>query len=123
MVRRRPNRLRQRRKARDASHDLSGVWNAMRGNYDFASFSKDDPPMTPWGQAKFNAARPSQGPHGVKLTETTDRVYKCTPPGMPYIYIQTFPMQIIQTPKEVIELFEYDHIVRHILHRRAQTSR
>jgi hypothetical protein len=23
-------------------------------------------------------------------------------------------MQIIQTPKEVIELFEYDHIVRHI---------
>jgi hypothetical protein len=33
---------------------------------------------------------------------------------MPYIYIQLFPMQIIQTPKEVIELFEYDHIVRHI---------
>ena len=94
--------------------DISGVWNAMRGNYDTASFSKGDPPMTPWGQEQFNAAKPSQGPRGVKLTETTDRVYKCSPPGMPYIYLQLFPMQIVQTPKEVIELFEYDHMVRHI---------
>ena len=70
--------------------------------------------MTPWGRAQFNAAKPSQGPNGVKLSETNDRVYKCSPPGMPYIYLQVFPMQIIQTPKEVIELFEYDHIVRHI---------
>jgi hypothetical protein len=33
---------------------------------------------------------------------------------MPYIYLQLFPMQIVQTPKEVIELFEYDHTVRHV---------
>jgi hypothetical protein len=70
--------------------------------------------MTQWGQAQFNTAKPSQGPRGVKLPETTDRVYKCFPPGMPYIYLQLFPMQIVQTPKEVIELFEYDHMVRHI---------
>jgi hypothetical protein len=97
-----------------ANTDISGLWNAMRGNYDTASFSKGDPPMTPWGQAQFDAAKPSQGPRGVKLPETTDRVYKCFPPGMPYIYLQLFPMQIVQTPKEVIELFEYDHMVRHI---------
>jgi hypothetical protein len=97
-----------------ANTDISGVWNAMRGNFDTASFSKGDPPMTSWGQEQFNAAKPSQGPRGVKLTETTDRVYKCSPPGMPYIYLQLFPMQIVQTPKEVIELFEYDHTVRHI---------
>ena len=84
------------------------------GIYEYASFNKDEPPMTPWGLAQFNAAKPSQGPHGVKLTETNDRVYKCSPPGMPYIYIQLFPMQIVQTPKEVIEYFEYDHIVRYI---------
>jgi hypothetical protein len=97
-----------------ADHDLSGVWNATSGIYEFAAFSKDEPPMTPWGKAQFDMARPSQGPHGVTLPETNDRVYKCAPPGMPYIYIQLFPMQIVQTPKEVIELFEYDHIVRHI---------
>jgi hypothetical protein len=33
---------------------------------------------------------------------------------MPYIYIQLFPVEIIQTPAEVIELFEYDHTVRYI---------
>jgi hypothetical protein len=97
-----------------ANHDLTGVWNAMSGVYQYAAFSKDEPPMTPWGKTRFDAARPSQGPNGVKLDETNDRVYKCAPPGMPYIYIQLFPMQIIQTPKEVIELFEYDHTIRHI---------
>jgi hypothetical protein len=97
-----------------ANPDISGVWNAKAGVYGFASFSQDDPPMTPWGQAQFSAAKPSQGPRGVTLTETNDRVYKCAPPGMPYIYLQLFPMQIVQTPKEVIELFEYDHTVRYI---------
>jgi hypothetical protein len=97
------------------NHDFSGVWNAMRGNYDNASFSKGDPPMTAWGQQQFNEAKPSQGRRGVPLSETTDMVYKCFPPGLPYIYLQLFPMEIVQTPKEVIELFEYDHTVRHIL--------
>jgi hypothetical protein len=96
------------------SPDISGVWNAKAGVYGFASFSKDDPPMTPWGQAQFNAAKPSQGPRGVKLTETNDKVYKCSPPGMPYIYLQLFPMQIVQNRREIIEFFEYDHTVRHI---------
>jgi hypothetical protein len=94
--------------------DITGIWDGMRGNYDFASFSKGDPPMTAWGKAQFDTAKPSQGPRGVSLKETTDRVYKCFPPGMPYIYLQIFPMQIVQTPKEVIEIFEYDHNVRHI---------
>lgn len=97
-----------------SNRDISGVWNGQSGVYLYASFSKDEPPMTPWGKAKYEAARPSQGPRGVKLDETNDRVYKCAPPGMPYIYIQLFPMQIIEMPKEVIEVFEYDHTVRRI---------
>jgi hypothetical protein len=94
--------------------DITGVWDGTRSGYDFASFSKGDPAMTDWGKAQFDAAKPSQGPRGVSLKETTDNVYKCFPPGMPYIYLQIFPMQIVQTPKEVIEIFEYDHNVRHI---------
>ncbi|MBZ5642153.1 MAG: hypothetical protein LAO19_05290 [Acidobacteriia bacterium] len=97
-----------------ADHNISGVWNAMRGNYDTASWSKGNPPMTPWGQAQYDAAKPSQGPRGVSLSETTDKVYKCVPPGMPYIYLQLFPVQIVETPKKVIEIFESDHIVRFI---------
>jgi hypothetical protein len=94
--------------------EITGLWDVTRSGYDFASFSKGDPPMTQWGKAQFDAAKPSQGPRGVTLSETTDKVYKCSPPGMPYIYLQIFPMQIVQTPKEVIEIFEYDHNVRYI---------
>ncbi|HVA93533.1 MAG TPA: hypothetical protein VNI36_01395 [Candidatus Dormibacteraeota bacterium] len=94
--------------------DLTGVWYMKRGNYDFASFSKGDPPMTAWGRKQFLAAKPSQGPRSVPLQDTNDMVYKCYSPGMPYIYLQLFPVQIVQTPTEVIELFEYDHSVRHI---------
>ena len=108
-----PPSLAQAGKAADG-HDLTGIWNALRGPYDVASFSKGDPPMTPWGEEQFKKAKPSQGPRGVALDQTTDRVYQCFPPGMPYIYLQLFPMQIVQTPTEVIELFEYDHTVRHI---------
>ncbi len=97
-----------------ASTDITGIWDGMSSGYDFASFSKGDPPMTAWGKAQFDAAKPSQGPRGVSLKETTDMVYKCFPPGMPYIYLQIFPMEIVKTPKEVIEIFEYDHNVRHI---------
>lgn len=99
---------------------LSGVWNAIRGSYDVASFSKGDPPMTLWGEEQFKAAKPSQGPRGVSLKETTDKVYKCQPPGMPYIYLQLFPMQIIRTPKEVIEFFELRSHRASYLHRWAQ---
>ena len=100
-------------KAPIKTRDFSGVWNAMRSAYPFASFGMNVP-MTPWGLARFNEAKPSQGPRGVSLKETTDMVYQCYSPGMPYIYLQVFPMQIVETPNEVIELFEYDHSVRHI---------
>jgi hypothetical protein len=95
-------------------HHIAGVWYMLRGSYDTASFSKGNPPMTAWGQAQFDAAKPSQGPRGVSLRDTTDRVYKCKPAGMPYIYLQLFPVQIIETPKEVIEIFESDHTVRYL---------
>ncbi|HVB58554.1 MAG TPA: hypothetical protein VNE63_19295 [Candidatus Acidoferrales bacterium] len=100
--------------APSAVPNISGVWNAMRGNYDTASFSKGDPPMTAWGLEQYKAAKPSQGPRGVPLKDTNDMVYQCYSPGLPYIYLQLFPMEIAQTPTEVIELFEYDHSVRHI---------
>ena len=33
---------------------------------------------------------------------------------MPRIYLQPFPMQIVQTPTQVIMIYEYDHTVRFI---------
>lgn len=69
--------------------------------------------MTEWGKAQFDAAKSSFGPRAVPLMQTNDPIYHtCTPPGFPRAYLHPFPMQIVQTPTQVIVLFEYDS-VRH----------
>jgi hypothetical protein len=99
-----------------SSRDFTGVWKMppeAYGHYD-QSFGTTDLPMTPWAKAKFNDAKPSEGPKSVTIKELNDPFYACYPPGIPRIYLHPFAMEIVQTPKEVIQLFEYDHLVRHI---------
>ena len=103
--------------------DLSGVWNqhppASARAYALYTFSAQIPPMTPWAEAKFQANKPGYGPRA--FAETNDPVNPtsgdtigCFPPGVPRIYLQPFPMEIIQIPSRVIMLFEYNHFVRQI---------
>src|ERR1700679_622987 len=93
-----------------ATPDLSGVWN-VKGSpatrYLSWGFSKDEPPMTPWAQERFKATKPSFGPRAVEdsndpVNPTTLSAVGCFPPGMPRLYLQPFPMEIIQTPGRVI---------------------
>ena len=80
-----------------------------------STYTKEEPAMTPWAKAKYDAAKPSNGPRSNPLTVTDDPVLQqCFPPGTPRIYLQPFPMQIVQTPKEIFMIFEYDHTVRQI---------
>jgi hypothetical protein len=102
----------------DHGGDLTGVWTnnppeAARAFQNFA-FSSELPPMTPWAQERYEAARPTFGPRGVPVAETNDPVYQCFPPGTPRIYFHPFPMEIIQLPGRVVMLFEYDHLIRQI---------
>jgi hypothetical protein len=83
------------------------------------SFTAEIPAMTPWGRARYEAAKPSYGPKAVEastdpVNPTTGKDVGCFPPGVPRIYIQPFPFEIIQIPGRVIELFEFDHHVRQI---------
>lgn len=94
-------------------HDLSGVWN-MQGNLD-ATFNVNGPEMTEWAKQKYEAAKPSNGARTHPLNEVNDPVLKlCRPPGVPRIYLHPFPMEIVQTPKETLLLYEYDHTVRRV---------
>jgi hypothetical protein len=100
--------------------DLSGIWTRLRDAGASAlgypsltlEFSKAEPPMTPWAEAKYKANKTlyRYDPKGV----LSDPVYSCYPPGLPRIYLQGFPMQIVQIPGQVLMLFEYDHFVRRI---------
>ena len=100
-------------------HDLSGVWNMhstpAQRKYTGSTYTAAPPDMTPWGQEKYMANKPSNGPRTHSLKETDDPVLRqCLPPGTPRIYLQPFPFQIVQTPKEILMIFEYDHTVRQI---------
>ena len=98
------------------SADLSGLWIRLRDpshasvNLDFG---KAISPMTPWGDAKFKAANSVYRSSSPK-TVLSDPIFNCFPPGVPRIYMLNFPVQIVQTPGQVILLFEFDHFVRRI---------
>jgi hypothetical protein len=102
----------------DDPHDFSGVWFddrprpvTVNERFWIFKFNAEEPPMTAWGEAQYKAAKSSFGIPAYPLAETNDPLYHtCTPPGLPRIYLHPFPMQIVQTPGEVILLFEYDSI-------------
>ncbi len=76
------------------------------------TFSPDEPPFLPWAAEKYKSVKPGYGPRATADSE--DPILNCLPPGVPRIMLIPFPMQIVQTPAEVILLFEYDHYARHI---------
>lgn len=101
------------------SHDLSGVWmqypdgptpgvpgmNAIDERF--------RPPFTPWGQARFDAARPMQGPTAVPGQENAPTLH-CDPDGPPRVLNLPNPFEIIQIPGRVLMFFELGHVWRTI---------
>ncbi len=101
------------------SHDLSGVWM----QYDDGTapgFSRmngvDDrtrPPLTPWGQERFDAAKPLMGPRAVGGQEDSAALH-CEPSGPPQLLILPNPWEIVQIPGRTFMFFEEYHIWRTI---------
>jgi len=63
--------------------------------------------------------KPSFGPRSFKdsndpVNPTTVNATGCFPPGVPRIYLQPFPMEIIQQPNRVLIIYEFDHLIRQI---------
>ena len=101
------------------SHDLSGVWM----QYDdgtapgFARMNGVDdrtrPPLTPWGQEKFDAAKPLMGPRAVGGQEDSAALH-CDPSGPPQLLILPNPWEIVQVPGRTFMFFEEYRIWRTI---------
>ena len=101
------------------THDLSGVWM----QYDdgtapgFARMNGVDdrtrPPLTPWGQEKFDAAKPLMGPRAVGGQEDSAALH-CDPSGPPQLLILPNPWEIVQVRGRTFMFFEEYHIWRTI---------
>lgn len=87
--------------------DLSGVWG--RGGL---GLSSDVPPMTPRGQAKFDAAKPGMGPRAVPLGN--DPMMICDPLGYPRWLNYNYGMEFVHLPGRTVQFFELYHTFRTI---------
>lgn len=101
------------------SHDLSGIWMQYPRDNVPGSLGMDAvnekfrPPLTAWGQARFDASSPLIGPRAVPGKEN-DPVLRCDPTGPPRLLTLPNPFEIIQIPGRVLMLFEEYHIWRTI---------
>ena len=68
------------------------------------------PPLKP-GAEKFQIVR---GPNDVRGRTTLTTGNDCKPLGIPQTYITPYPFQIIQTPKQVVIIYEYPNAIRWI---------
>ena len=99
-------------------HDLTGVWMARNPPairaFAGATFTKEEPEMTPWALAKYKEAKSSNGGQYTLDTTNDPVVTKCDPPGVPRVYFHPYPFEFVSTPTFMLMLYEYDHMVRRI---------
>jgi hypothetical protein len=86
-----------------ARPDFSGVYGSAG-----LPAGATPPPLKP-GAEKFRIVR---GPTDVRGRTTL--VQECVPLGIPQTYITPYPWQFIQTPKMMVQVFEYPSAVRFI---------
>ena len=94
-------------------HNLSGVWQ-LRGTGGAESFAPEEgmPPMTPWAQAKFDAAKPGYGSRAAP--GGNDPILQCDPMGFPRVMLMPTPYEFVHTPTRVLQFFEREHEWRSI---------
>jgi len=92
------------------AHDFSGVW---MGRENRNTLGSKVPPMTPWAQARFDAAKPGQGPRMQPLGN--DPIMVCDPIGYPRIaFYNDYPMEFVQTKDRLLEFFDFYYVHRTI---------
>ena len=98
--------------------DLSGVWLVAPGGGapggKVTQWMRQDPPFTPEGLARFNANKPGKGPRQAPPAFGNDPLGDANPPGLLRTLVYPRPIQIIQLPDRVVQLFEYGHFWRTI---------
>jgi hypothetical protein len=104
----------------DGRPDLSGVWQAMNAaawNIQDHEAQKDVPagrgvvegnviPYQPWAAVRQRDNFANRA--------TADPEAKCYLPGVPRITYMPYPFQILQTPTNVVLLYEYVHALRNV---------
>jgi hypothetical protein len=99
--------------------DLGGVWMPFPDKRENGELiisgieEKTRPPLTPWGQARFDAAIPFLGPR-VQPGKENNPSLQCEPEAVPKSLILPNPFEIVQIPGRIFMFFEEFHLWRTI---------
>ena len=88
----------------------SGAHPDFSGVYNFAGVRNITPPLLKTGAEKFKIVRGGAGDVRGNTTLGTD----CVPLGIPQTFVTPYPFQIVQTPKFILQVFEYPNTFRYI---------
>src|SRR5277367_4217521 len=101
-------------KAAPASpHDIEGAWLGSPGPTRYGDIGE----LTAWGKQQYDANKPLNAPADriVPVGESNDPLIKCDPLGFPRnVFYETRGIDFVQTPRRVLELFQYQRIWREI---------
>ena len=101
-------------------HDISGTWDPgptgaiqADGAKNYPSDGKHNLPFTPLGEKTFKAHKPGFGITQVPVALANDPMDICDPQGFPRIVLHNFrTSEIVQTPNQVLILYEFNKIWR-----------
>ncbi|NQE61479.1 hypothetical protein [Caulobacter sp. RHG1] len=99
--------------------DLTGVWLRPPQKGDNARPDRINspipkPPLQPQAAAEYAATRAKRQAAEAAGTPIATEKAVCLPDGMPAVLGTTLPLQIVQTPDEILMVFEVNTQVRHI---------
>lgn len=87
--------------------DISGTWDAFGAGIGAAGV-KSHSPFTDWGKQMADSYKPGDGPRKVEIGLINDPLDNCDPAGFPRdLLFELRPFQVVQTPDQVLMLYEY----------------
>ena len=89
--------------------DLTGVWVRAGGfsGQPMSQWSSRELPFTPAGRQAFDANIPGKGPRQTMPALGNDPLGQANPPGLYRTLVYPRPIEIVQLPDRVIQLFEW----------------
>jgi len=104
----------------DGRPDFSGIWQALTtASWDIQDHAAQKgvpggPGIVVGNEIPYQPAALARKKQNYDRRATDDPVAKCYLPGVPRLLYMPFPFQIVQTPTELMLLFEFVHAVRFV---------
>ncbi len=92
-----------------AQPELTGVWLRSSGanGYPMSQWSPEELPFTAAGREAFDNNKPGKGPRQQMPAFGNDPLGQANPPGLYRTLVYGRPMELVQLPDRVVQLFEW----------------